>query len=108
MCRYSNNDFFLSSTGGAQLLAYHWGDIATANQIIDKQIPNILRATREPDQSTEAFGSVVVFGGGMPLLTDLLGRGCDMHTLMCKAGYTWTGTAERAAKLPVVQPMIRP
>ena len=108
MCAFSNNDFYLSSCGGAGLLAFHWGDLVNANLCFDNHLPNILRSCFEMDQAPEAFGSVVVFGGMMPLLADLLGRNADMQETMSKAGFTYSGAEERSAAAPELCPFIRP
>ena len=50
MLSFSNNDFYLSSCGGAMVLTYHWGDLASSHRAIDQQLVNILRAVNEPDQ----------------------------------------------------------
>ena len=108
MLNWTNNDFYLSSPGGALVMALHYGDLATANRAIDKHLVNILRQSNEPNQAPEAFGECAVVSGALPQMCLLLGRESDIRTLMTKTGYTWRGAEAKCADLPEMCPFIRP
>eukprot|EP01051_Picozoa_sp_SAG22_P005356 SAG22_NODE_315_length_12535_cov_3.240351_15_plen_413_part_00 len=107
LAAFANNDFWLSSPGGALVMALHYGDLATAHVAIDNHLLSIVRQANEPNQGPEAFGIAACVCGALLQICHMLGRDEEARTVLTKTGYSWRDADRNADKVGEMLPFVR-